>query len=256
MNLDDITPLVLTYNEEANLARTLAGVAWARQAVIVDSGSTDGTREIAAAHAGVRWVERPFDDFASQCNYGLAQVTTPWTLALDADYVCPPELAAELAGLAPGFDAFAAGFVYAIGGRPLRGTLYPPRVVLFRTERFRYAADGHAHKLDLAGAACGSLRSRIVHDDRKSLARWVRSQIGYAQLEADKLLGAAPGTLGWKDRLRRAVVVAPPLTLAYCLVGKRLLLDGWPGMYYALQRTFAELLLSLELVDRKVRGKR
>ena len=47
MNLDDITPLVLTYNEEANLARTLAGVAWARQAVSVDSGSPDGAREVA-----------------------------------------------------------------------------------------------------------------------------------------------------------------------------------------------------------------
>ena len=48
---------------------------------------------------------------------------------------------------------------------------------------------------------------------------------------------------------------APTLTLAYCLFWKRLILDGWPGVYYSLQRTYAELLLSLELLDRRLRGK-
>jgi glycosyltransferase involved in cell wall biosynthesis len=57
--LNQITPLILTFNEAPNIARTLSKLAWARDVVIVDSHSTDGTREIAAAaHPGVRWFPR------------------------------------------------------------------------------------------------------------------------------------------------------------------------------------------------------
>jgi glycosyltransferase involved in cell wall biosynthesis len=255
VNVNEITPLILTFNEEANLARTVESCSWAEQVVVLDSGSTDRTQGIAAACDNAHCVERPFDTHAQQWNHGLQQVSTEWTLALDADYVCPEGLRQELAGLKGDVDAYSAEFIYELAGKRLRGTLYPPRVVLFRTDRFRFVQDGHTQRLDLAGASCGTLRSKIVHDDRKPLRRWLAAQASYAALEADKLLGAAPGRLGWKDRLRRGVLWAPPLTLAYCLFWKRLILDGWPGIYYSLQRTYAELLLSLELVDRRLRGK-
>lgn len=253
MNLDDITPLILTYNEEANLPRTLAALSWARQILIVDSGSVDGTLDIAAANPIVTVIERPFDDFAAQCNFGLEHVETEWALSIDADYVCAQQLADELAALQATADVYTAEFIYSICGRPLRAALYPPRPVLFRTRRFTYVQDGHAHKLDLGSAACGKLCSKIAHDDRKPLSRWLASQAKYAELEADKLLAARSDELGWKDRLRRGILWAPPLTLAYCLLWKRLILDGWSGVYYSLQRSYAELLLSLELLDRKLR---
>ena len=254
MQLADVTPLVLTFNEAPNIRRTLENLPWARQIVVLDSGSADETAQIAASFPNVRVVARPFDDHTSQWNFGLDQIETPWTLALDADYVCPPALGQELEALLPSHDAYAANFIYAIEGRELRGTLYPPRVVLFKTRAFRYRQDGHTQLLDLRGAACGKLASKIVHDDRKPLSRWLASQARYAALEADKLLAAPAGSLGWKDRLRRGVFWAPPLTFFYCLFWKLLILDGWPGIAYALQRTYAELLLSLELVDRRLRG--
>ncbi len=253
MNVDEITLLILTYNEAPNLARTFEGVAWARRIVVVDSGSSDETAALAAAVPAVQFVERPFDSHAAQWNFGLAQIATEWTLALDADYVCPAALREELAALNPQHDSYSTDFVYAINGRALRAALYPPRVTLFRTQRFLYAQDGHTQTLDLQGAPCGKLRSKIVHDDRKPLARWLRSQSAYAALEAEKLLATPKVELSWKDRLRRGVLWAPPLTLAYCLFAKGLILDGWPGIFYALQRTYAELVLSLELLDRRLR---
>lgn len=256
MNLADITPLLLTYDEAPNLPRALPALEWARQIVVIDSGSTDETEELARCDDRVRFIQRMFDSHASQWNFGLEQIATEWTLALDADYVCPPALGEEIRSLTPQHDAYAANFVYAIHGQPLRGTLYPPRMMLFRTRRFRYVQDGHTQQLDLQRATFGWLNSKIWHDDRKSLARWLQSQAAYAALEADKLLQTPARQLGWKDRLRRGVFWAPPLTLAYCLFWKRLLLDGWPGMYYSLQRTYAELVLSLELAERRLRGRK
>jgi glycosyltransferase involved in cell wall biosynthesis len=254
VKLDDITPLILTYDEAPNLARTLDGVAWARQIVVIDSGSTDGTLEIAAAYKAVTVFHRHFDSFAAQSMFGLQQVRTEWTLALDADYVCSPALATELEAMTPRYDAYNAAFEYAINGRPLRATLYPERPVLFRTSRFGYEQDGHAHRLATHGAPLGKLTNKIVHDDRKSLARWLASQSKYAEQEAEKILNSR--NLSWKDRLRRGVLWAPPLTLAYCLFAKGLILDGWPGIFYSLQRTYAELALSLELLDRRLKRPR
>ncbi len=255
MKLSSITPLILTVNEASNLPRTLEHLRWAEEIVIVDSGSTDETKHFAQANSKVRFLMRPFDDHSRQWNFGLSKVTTEWTLALDADYFCPRGLAEELQSLNLTTDAYAADFTYAIGGHPLRGALYPRRVVLFKTRSFQYVQDGHTQRLQLAGALVGQLKTRIIHDDRKPLSRWLTSQAKYASLEADKLTALPSHQLSWKDRLRRQIIWAAPLTFFYCLLGKRLVLDGWPGVYYSLQRTYAELLLSLELLDRRLHGR-
>lgn len=253
MNLDDVTPLIVSYNEEQNLPRVLAALAWAKQILIVDSGSTDDTAGIAAADPRIRFISRQFEAHANQWNFGLTQVNTEWTLALDADYICPAGLAEELERLPAGRDSYFADFTYAIFGKLLRGALYPARAVLFRTAACHYEQDGHTQRLAVDERRAGRLRSKIIHDDRKPLARWLASQAKYAALEGDKLLTTPSERLGWKDRLRKLIVLAPPLTLMYCLFVKLLILDGWPGLYYSLQRTYAELLLSLELLDRRLR---
>lgn len=249
MNLTEITPLILTYNEAPNLARTLAALSWAERIVVIDSGSTDATKTIVQQHAGAIVVEHSFDCHAIQWNFGLDQITTPWVLALDADYICSPEFADELRALSPTHEAYSAAFRYCIQGKPLRGTLYPPRVVLFRTGRFRYGQDGHTQLLETHGPV-GRLHTPILHDDRKPLDRWLASQSKYADLEAARLF--AGGKLNFNDRLRSYIVVAPFLVFFYCLLLKGLLLDGWPGVLYTLQRTYAELLLSLKLLDARV----
>lgn len=250
--LDQVTPLILTFNEEPNLRRTLERLAWAEEVVIVDSGSTDHTREIALAFPNVRWIERAFDDHTRQWNFGIDSVQTRWVLSLDADYVLGAGFENELAELPtePGPAAFLANFRYLIAGRPLRGSLYPPRAVLFDKSRCRYVQDGHTQILDYPGEA-GALRTRIDHDDRKSLSRWLASQDSYALLEAEKLSNRDGAPLRLQDRLRTTIVLAPPLALLYALIVKGAVLDGWRGWYYALQRLMAEVILSLRLLERK-----
>ena len=252
MRLEDVTPLILALDEEANLGRTLEALRWASQVVLLDSGSRDGTLAIAARHPNVKVCQRPFDDFAAQWNHGLSQVTTPFVLTLDADYVLDAGFADELRQLEPGAAAWSARFRYCIDGRPLRATLLPPRVVLFRTAQARYVNDGHCQALR-HDAAVAVLRSRIRHDDRKPLARWLAAQQRYAVLEARKLRDTPWRRLGWPDRVRW-LRLGPLLMPLYCLLAKGLLLDGRDGLFYTLQRTYAELLLVLHLADRGSRG--
>jgi glycosyltransferase involved in cell wall biosynthesis len=249
------TAMVITYNEGPNLRRCLDRLRWAPRILVIDSGSTDETLAVARQHSNVDIVVRPFDDFATQCNFGLAQIETRWVLSLDADYQLSEALVAELSSLREADVAgYSAGFVYRIYGRPLRGSLYPPRVVLYRRDGAAYRNEGHAHRIAIAGPI-GTVRGKILLDDRKPLSRWLTSQQLYAKREADHLLATRRTDLGRTDRLRLMGWPAPILVFLYTLIVKRCALDGWAGWLYVLQRTFAEIALALEIVDRRVRSR-
>lgn len=248
-----VTPLVLTYNEQENIGRTLAALAWAEEVVLIDSFSTDRTLAVArAAHPGIRIVQRAFDDHTAQWNFGLDQVRTPWVLSLDADYEVSPELRAEIAGLQPDerLAGYAARFRFRVFGRPLRASVYPPRTVLFRRGHARYRSEGHTQILAAAGPV-GSLAGFIDHDDRKPLSRWLRSQDNYMLIEAPYLLAAPTAELSWQDRLRRRAFLAPAVMFLYLMFARGLILDGWPGWYYVFQRTLAEMLLALRIITER-----
>jgi glycosyltransferase involved in cell wall biosynthesis len=249
-----VTALVITYNEQDNIARTLDSVAWADRILVVDSGSTDSTLAVVGAYPNATVKCRSFTTFAEQCNFGLSQVTTPWVLSMDADYVFPGgaehDIRAAMAGKRAA--AFAAEFFYAIYGKVVRGSILPPRTLLYRKDAARYVDDGHGHRVVIEGPVA-RLPFRVVHDDRKPLARWLASQATYAAQEADKLLAATPGNLSLPDRLRKLLVVAPPVVFLLVYVVRGGFLSGWRGLYYALQRFYAELLLCLYLIDRRLR---
>ena len=249
-----ITPLILTFNESPNLARTLARLTWAREIVIVDSGSTDATLEIARQFPQARVVQRKFDDHTSQWNFGLDQIRTDWVLSLDADYVLTEELIAEIKMLPvqPTASAYYAKFRYCIAGQPLRAALYPPRAVLFDRKQCRYVNDGHTQRLRIDGES-KTFAGMIDHDDRKPLAHWLWAQDRYAILEAAKLTGTPAAALSRRDRLRKKIIFAPLLVFLFTAFGKGLVLDGWPGWFYVFQRTLAEILLSLRLIEEKLK---
>jgi glycosyltransferase involved in cell wall biosynthesis len=252
--LSEITPLILTFNEAPNLRRTLENVRWAREVVVLDSFSTDETEGIVRSFANVEFAQRQFDNHAAQWNVGLERVQTDWVLSLDADYVLTNELRTEISQLRPEptIAAYFARFRYCVFGRSLRASLYPPRAVLFHKARCRYVQDGHTQTLAIDGLS-KLLQGYILHDDRKPLGRWLESQRRYAELEARKLVEHSREKKSMADRLRQWIWPAPPAAFLYTLLVKRCLFDGWPGLYYVLQRTYYELLLSLELLDRHLR---
>jgi glycosyltransferase involved in cell wall biosynthesis len=253
MDLSQITPLILTFNEEPNIGDTLDQLSWAKHVVVIDSFSSDATIDIANRFENVRVIQRRFDDHTSQWNYGLEQIETGWALTLDADYRCPPTFADEIRSLDHDCDAYVATFTYCIAGKPLRGSLYPPRAVLFRRQCCRYIQDGHTQSLVYDHRRTRRLDTKLLHDDRKPLSRWLAAQAKYAKLEARKLRDMPYSRLGWKDRIRSCYVAAPTLTFFYCLFVKALIFDGRAGLYYTLQRVYAELLLGLALLNYRLR---
>jgi glycosyltransferase involved in cell wall biosynthesis len=256
--LAQITPVLLTYNEADNIGRTLARLTWAKDIVIVDSGSTDETLAIASKVPQARIVYRSFDTHAKQWRFAVEEtdIRTAWIFRLDADYEVSEELVAELATLHPDepLSAYRVAFDYAVFSRKLSGSLYPANTVLLRRGKFSVSDSGHTEKWTVDGPI-RDLRARIVHDDRKPLTRWLNSQQRYASLEAEYLLRSDAKSLSRSDRIRRMGWLAPCFVFFYVLLVKGCLFDGWPGWYYALQRLLAETMIALEVLDRRVRSR-
>ena len=249
--LDQITPLILTYNEAPNIERTMQQLVWAKDIVVVDSFSDDATTKIVSSYPQARISQRAFDNHCNQWNFALNEtdIRTPWVLALDADYVLTNEVVSELESLTPdqATNGYAIDFVYCLDGRRLRCGIYPPATVLYRRDFANYVQDGHTHRVKIKGSV-GKLRSKILHDDRKPLKRWFLSQVNYAELEAKKLTLTKKADLSFSDRVRTWRIVAPTAVLFHCLIIRGGILDGWPGFFYAFQRSVAELMLSLNLL--------
>lgn len=254
-----VAVVILTFNEAPNIARTLSRVSWASDIVVVDSQSTDGTRDIAASHPGVRVFQRAFTTHAEQWNFAIAEtgITADWVLALDADFVLSDAVAAEIQALQPNTSiaGYWASFDYCIDGTALRGAAYPPVIVLYQRSRARYHQDGHTQRVQIDGAVA-SLSGRILHDDRKPLAQWLAAQSRYMGLEADKLTRTPSSQLSAIDKVRQTLIVMPPAMFLYCYFVRGGLLDGRKGLFYALQRSVAEAILSIYLLDRRLFGKR
>jgi glycosyltransferase involved in cell wall biosynthesis len=254
--LDNITPVILTRNEAPNIERTLRHLTWARDIVVVDSFSEDDTARSVTQFPQARLFFREFDGHATQWEFALRQtgISTDWVLALDADYVVPQALVSEIAALTPALTTmgYQAHFQYLVHGHPLRGSAYPPVTVLYRRAGARYVQDGHTQRVVLDGEV-KELVTRVLHDDRKPLERWIEAQRRYMKLEAEKLAGRPWRELGWKDRLRTLKFVAPVGMGIYCFVVKGAVLDGRAGLFYTLQRVVSETLLSLYLIEAEQR---
>ena len=249
---ESLTAIVLTKDEEDNIRRCLEALHWVPRVLVLDSFSSDKTPDIARSFPNVEVAQREFDSFAGQCNHALQLVGTEWVLSLDADYVVSDDLRREVTALPPSdVSGYRVPFTYCIHGRPLRGTLYPARTLLYRTSAARYEDFGHGHKVRIEGSV-QDLAGRVLHDDRKPLSRWQQNQIRYAKQEAGYLEKAPDSELGSIDKLRRAILPAPLAVGFYVMFAKLCILDGWAGWHYTMQRVLAEVLISLELVDRRL----
>jgi glycosyltransferase involved in cell wall biosynthesis len=249
MNHDTITPLILTYNEAPNIERTLQKLHWAKEIIAIDSYSEDRTLEILKSYPKIKIFQRKFDTHTQQWNFGLEQIESEWVLSLDSDYVLTDSLIATFELLTnPEIEGYSIPFKYCVFGQPLRGTILPPRLALFKKASATYIDDGHTQLLKLEGRS-SQLDTYIYHDDRKPLSRWLWAQDRYMVIESKKLLATPDRELSWGDRLRKRKIFAPAIILIYCLIVKGGILDGWQGWYYAFQRTLAELLLAIHIIE-------
>lgn len=188
-----LSVVILTKNEETRLPACLASVAQCDDVVVIDSGSTDRTVEIAAA-AGARVLENPFRDFAQQRNVAMdrAGFRNPWVFHLDADEIMSPELVQECAALPPDaeFDGYYAAPRMMFHGRWLRRcTDFPAwQARCAHRDRFRFVQVGHGQR-EAPGLRLGYLRHTYDHDiSVPDEAVWKAKHQRYAREEATTYL--------------------------------------------------------------------
>jgi glycosyltransferase involved in cell wall biosynthesis len=251
--LEHITPVLLTYNEAPNIARTLSKLTWADDIVVLDSGSTDETLSILRRFPRVRVFKRPFDTHGNQWRHAVFEtnIKTPWILRLDADYQVTEALVEEMSRLdhndAP--NAYRISFDYAIFSHKLLASLYPPNTVLLRMGYFTVSQSGHTETWTVK-APIGALKAHIIHDDWKPVEDWLESQARYMRRELNEL----PTKRGKVRKfLRRRPPLMPLLTFFYCLIGKGLIFNGRAGVAYTLQSLVAESILSLMVLEKRLR---
>jgi glycosyltransferase involved in cell wall biosynthesis len=185
-----ITALVLTLNEEDNIAECLKTLLWADEVVVLDSGSTDRTVEIARS-LGAKVFFHPFKNYADQRNYALSLVRTEWVFFVDADERVPPELAAEVreAAQEEGFSGWWVPRQNYICGRWIRhGGWYPDyQLRLLRPEAAHYDPAWEVHEIVVMEGKTGYLRNHLIHYNYRTWGEFISRQKAYLPLEVRTL---------------------------------------------------------------------
>lgn len=254
--------LVLSQDEELQIEGCLRSLAPARRVLLIDSGSTDRTLELARASDRVEVHSRPFEGFADQRNFGLQRFEPgEWVLHLDADERLTPGLAAELAALQPPPDVVAynvAGLVF-VQGRPIpRSSGFPVyQTRLTRAGAFAFEQVGHGQKAPARLGALPRLREPYEHHPfEKGYEHWRARHVGYAEQEARALLSGGPGpTLRqaltdpiarrqWLKHATARLSFRPTLVWLYLMLMRGGVVEGAAGREFCRRRRIYEEMVA------------
>jgi glycosyltransferase involved in cell wall biosynthesis len=230
---------IITLNEEANLPRTLASVRFADEVIVIDSGSTDRTLEIAASFKNVTVFSEPWKGFSAQKNSAIDKCTSQWVLSLDADEELSTELQIEMRTLLTGNPPADA---YMLRRRNLflnrwvqHGGFYPDaKLRLFRRHAANFAsaarfAERPVHETVSFEGKLDSLRHDIIHHAYPTLESYIEHMDRYSTLGGDLLYTqgrTSRGTLAFYWN----VFAVPHLTFLKNYVFRFGFLDGREGL--------------------------
>lgn len=184
-----VTAFILTFNEEEMLPLCLDRLKWADEILVLDSGSTDRTVELAKA-AGARVEYHPFSNFAEQCNQGLDRASCDWILQIDADELVTPELAASVqrtVSSQPCEEIFSLCRDACAWGRFMKASSWSgdwiPR--LFRKGAVQFAGEVHQDP-QVNGRPVGKLDGKLLHYSYRSAEQFFKKSEFYSTLWAIK----------------------------------------------------------------------
>ena len=225
-----ISATIITFNEERNLPRAVESLRCADEIIIVDSGSTDRTVEI-AEKLGARVVESAWPGYANQKNFAAEQATHDWILSIDADESLSEALEAEIWRLkknGPQFDAYTMPRLAKYLGRWIHHSgWYPDRKVrLYHRGKARWEGP-YVHESVSVKGVVGDLESNLLHFTCESLSEHLKTMDRYTTLAAEQLIEAGQ-TVTW-GRL----IFEPPWTFFRAYFVKLGFLDGVEGLAIA-----------------------
>jgi glycosyltransferase involved in cell wall biosynthesis len=228
---------IITLNEEDNLARTLASVQFADEVIVIDSGSTDRTVEIANAFKAKLFVE-PWKGFAAQKNSAIEKCSGTWVLSLDADEELTPELQLEIRGLLsgnPAADAYLLRRRNLFLGRWIRhGGYYPdPKLRLFRRHSANFApparfTDRPVHETIAFEGNLEALYADLIHHAYPTIESYIEHMDRYSTLGAQIVVERGQTSRSWLAFYYNVLII-PSFTFLYNYVLRLGFLDGREG---------------------------
>jgi glycosyltransferase involved in cell wall biosynthesis len=227
-----LTACIITFNEADRIEACLRSLSFCDEILVVDSHSTDATREIAGS-LGARVMERDWPGYRSQKQFAIEAASNDWVLCLDADERVSEELRTEIEGLrARGFPDHAGWSVPRITeyfGRFLRhGNTYPDRLIrLFDRRRGGWIGE-EIHENTRVTGSVGRLSGHLEHFSYRSLADHQNRMVRYADLMAQALYAR-----GKRCGLGK-VLVNPQWRFFRGYVVRLGFLDGWRGLVFHL----------------------
>ena len=226
--------LILTYNEESNITDCIKSADFADEIVIIDSGSSDKTVELASS-LGAHCVHRPMSDgFAGQRNFALTQTDLEWVLFLDADERITPELAAEIrqtvaAGNRQGYEILRVNVLF---GRTLYHGVHKPDWSLRLYPRDAIKWEGIVHEQANVSTSVSRLRHNMLHYTYTNWERYFFKFNQYTTLMAEQMRQQGKQAGFWRD-----IALRPWFAFLRAYVLKGGFLDGKLGfimaVYYA-----------------------
>jgi glycosyltransferase involved in cell wall biosynthesis len=230
-----ISATIVALNEERNIARAILSLKCADEIVVIDSGSSDRSREIAAS-LGARVIDESWRGYAAQKNFAAESASNEWILSIDADEELTPELSAEIAALkrSPAqFDGWDMPRLARYLGRWIHHSgWYPDRKLrLYHRDRGRWQGD-YVHEGVVVTGNIGHLNSNLLHYTCNSLTEHIRTLDRYTTLAAKSLVASG------KPVPFRRLVVDPPWTFLRSYVMQRGFLDGGHGFVIAGMASF------------------
>ncbi len=236
-----ISATIVTLNEERNIARAVASVKLCvDEIVVVDSGSSDRTREI-AANLGARVVREEWRGYAEQKNFAAACAAHDWILSIDADEELTPGLAAEIQALRATGDRSEAGWTmprraHYLGRWIQHSGWYPDRKIrLYHRGRGGWKGVRVHESVEVAGAV-GELRNDLLHFTCDSLNQHLLTIDRYTSLAAQAIAESG------KPAPFRRLVIDPPWTFVRSYFIQRGFLDGMHGFVIASMAGFYTFL--------------
>jgi len=231
-NDSGLSACIITFNEADRIEACLSSVAFCDEIIVVDSHSTDRTRELAAS-LGARVIERDWPGYRSQKQFAVDAARHEWVLCLDADERVSAELRAEITALRSAGFAGAAGWsiprISDYFGRFLRhGNAYPDRLVRLFDRRRGGWSGYEIHENTRVAGRVRRLRGRLEHYPYRSLTDHQNRMQRYADLMAQALYAQ-----GKRCGLTR-VLVNPQWRFVRGYLLRLGFLDGWRGLVFAL----------------------
>jgi glycosyltransferase involved in cell wall biosynthesis len=269
-----ISALILTFNEEVNIADCIASLPWRTDVHVLDSGSTDQTVAI-ATQMGARVSSRAFTNYAEQRNAGLAlPFQNEWIIMLDADERITADLADEIVRAIANASAETVMFRTRrkdmFMGRWLRRSSGYPTWFARVMRRGRVRVDREINEVYVANGITRELDSHLIHYPfNKGVDWWFARHNSYSTAEARLLVtGATTGPTAWIGLLardpgiRRAALKSlayrmparPFLVFLYLYVIRLGFLDGRPGYQYASMRLAYEIMIDAKAASARAGG--